>query len=192
MTGFNLVNDSSRKSILTQNILNQPEGNISEPGCVNHLTHCGNTPEIMLSGKKLKVNRSEPITNAQMCRTTPINKIAILGTHDSGIYEMENLTGISRCQKINLIQQAEQGAQYFDLRVRRNDEGGLQALAKSLHAKVATAFFKLVKENNFNPGIISMNFIGIEGLSSTALYRKLCKIYNEQVVPKISELLMAS
>ncbi|EFL92606.1 putative phospholipase domain-containing hypothetical protein [Candidatus Regiella insecticola LSR1] len=370
MTGFNLVNDSSRKSILTQNILNQPEGNFSKPGFVNHLTHCDNTPETMLSGKELKANRIEAITNAQMCGTTPINNIAMLGTHDSGTYAMENLTGISRCQKINLIQQAEQGAQYFDLRVRRNDEGvwkfyhgergaafggfnssneaipevkalfqyaaahsenmfifkfhfdtegrfapdnettvknfidevssdyrarlikktnendrlgdltldqtlkeknniailanhagtvpqnneeiwdykattrggwgkmpraeqlvkhlekslksdkeeilvsqtnlpaflppsaaifsnpkalmGLEALAKSLHAKVATAFSKLVKENNFNPGIISMDFIGIDHLSSTALYRELCNFHNRQFVPKISELLMAS
>ena len=69
------------------------------------------------------LDRGLPATQNFFAGDTPISDIAMLGTHDAGTSNIRNLKGISVCQDLNLIEQAEQGIQYFDLRVRTNSNG---------------------------------------------------------------------
>lgn len=66
---------------------------------------------------------SQGINNMEFRENTKISDIAMLGTHDAGTYNIKNLKGVSVCQHLDLVQQAEAGVQYFDLRVRKNKEG---------------------------------------------------------------------
>lgn len=61
--------------------------------------------------------------NMIMGKDVRIADIAMLGSHDAGTHNIKNIKGISVCQNRNLLEQAEAGVQYFDLRVRTNSKG---------------------------------------------------------------------
>ena len=51
--------------------------------------------------------------------TTPLNNIAIPGTHDSGATIDMILSGTAKCQTLTIAEQLEAGVRFFDIRLRR-------------------------------------------------------------------------
>jgi len=51
--------------------------------------------------------------------TTPLNNIAIPGTHDSGATIDMIISGTAKCQTLTIAEQLEAGVRFFDIRLRR-------------------------------------------------------------------------
>ena len=51
--------------------------------------------------------------------TTPLNNIAIPGTHDSGATKDMIISGTAKCQTLTIAEQLEAGVRFFDIRLRR-------------------------------------------------------------------------
>lgn len=57
---------------------------------------------------------------------TPINKIALLGSHDSGTYKMTSVYKFATItQSLSIGEQLKFGCRYFDIRVNKNKNGNL-------------------------------------------------------------------
>ncbi|ORX52900.1 PLC-like phosphodiesterase, partial [Piromyces finnis] len=52
----------------------------------------------------------------------PINKINILGTHDTGTYDIGILGGLLQTQSLDITEQLEHGIRYFDIRLALKNE----------------------------------------------------------------------
>ncbi|QMU64756.1 MAG: hypothetical protein GKR88_10960 [Flavobacteriaceae bacterium] len=66
------------------------------------------------------------VDNTELSRQTTLAEIAMLGSHDSGTYNVERHKPVSVCQHLDLTEQAKHGVQYFDLRVRKSDDSDWQ------------------------------------------------------------------
>lgn len=56
---------------------------------------------------------------SQMKKCTALSQLAMLGSHDSGTFGIEELKRYTVTQNLGVIGQAEIGVRYFDLRVRK-------------------------------------------------------------------------
>lgn len=87
------------------------------------LVACNNTPPTELNAEQ-KAFYSSWMSNIK--DETPINKIAILGSHDSGISTSTHVfKAMTKTQDLTIGEQLEYGCRYFDIRVSKNKKGDL-------------------------------------------------------------------
>ncbi len=87
------------------------------------LTACSNTKPTELTAEQKSFYSS---WMSYIDGKTPINRIAILGSHDSGISTTTSvIKGITKTQDLTIGKQLEYGCRYFDIRVNKKKNGDL-------------------------------------------------------------------
>ena len=88
------------------------------------LTACNNTPPAGLTSEQEEFYKTWQSTIQD---ETPITKVAMVGSHDSGISVTTSaFKGMTKTQDLTIGEQLKYGCRYFDIRVNKKKNGDLQ------------------------------------------------------------------